>query len=117
MGNLFDNIDTSGSGAITKSQLAAAVQTQNPPPGFKAMGADAIFAQLDPNNTGSVSKSDFVGGMTALMSSMRSQRGAGTAASSGSTASQSLDTSLQALNTLGTPAPDTPKGSLVNALL
>ena len=122
MANLFDTMDSSGTGAITKTQLEEAFQTQNPPPGFKAMGADAIFAKLDPNNTGSVSQADFVSGMTSLASTLRAQRqqGAfGTNQSATASSQQSLEASLQALNDLGgaTPSPDTPKGSLVNALV
>jgi hypothetical protein len=71
MSNLFDQIDTTGSGTITKAQFEQAFQTLNPPKDFKALGADAIWAQLDPNNTGSVSKQDFVSGMTAMMKQLR----------------------------------------------
>ena len=121
MANLFDTMDTNGSGAITKSQLEKAFQTQNPPPGFKAMGADAIFAKLDTNNTGSVSQADFVSGMTSLASGLRAQRqqSASSTAPGSTTSQQSLEASLQALNDLGgtAPSPDTPKGSLVNALV
>ncbi|WP_052523516.1 EF-hand domain-containing protein [Bradyrhizobium sp. STM 3809] len=71
MTNLFDQIDTSGSGSITQSQFEQAFQTRNPPKDFKAAGADAIWSQLDPSNTGSVSKQDFVSSMTTLMKQMR----------------------------------------------
>ena len=122
MANLFDNMDSNGTGAITKTQLEKAFQTQNPPPGFKAMGADAIFAKLDPNNTGSVSQADFVSGMTSMAAELRSQRQQASSGSSGTaqaTSQQSLEASLQALNNLGgtPPSPDTPKGSLINTLL
>jgi len=63
MSDLFDSIDTSGSGSITKSQFEQAFQSKNPPAVFQKQGADAIFAALDPSGTGSVSKQDFVSGM------------------------------------------------------
>ena len=74
MGNLFAQIDTSGSGSITKAQFEQAFSTLNPPPGFKSKGADAVFAKLDPNGTGSVSKQDFINGMTQMMSQIRQPR-------------------------------------------
>src|ERR1700686_2846673 len=71
MSNLFDSIDTSGSGSITQSQFNQAFQTKNPPAVFQNQGANAIFSTLDPNGTGSVSKQDFVSGMSTLMASLR----------------------------------------------
>ena len=97
MSQLFDSIDTSGSGSITQAQFDQAFQTKNPPAVFQKQGADAIFAALDPNGTGSVSKQDFVSGMKQLMASLR----AGDASSAGSSTSQpsaSLAASVQSLN-------------------
>jgi hypothetical protein len=99
MSDLFDSIDTSGSGSITQSQFDQAFQSKNPPAVFQQQGADAIFAALDPNGTGSVSKQDFVSGMKQLMVSLR----AGDAASAGSSTSQpsaSLAASVQSLNSI-----------------
>lgn len=117
MSNLFVSIDTSGAGTISKAQFEQAFQTMNPPGVFKQQGADTIFAQLDPNGTGSVSKPDFVSGMTQLMSSLRGahhhhQQGGTSAASDTS----GLQSSLAALNQLGSDAPpaDAPTGSTVN---
>jgi hypothetical protein len=97
MSNLFDSIDTSGSGSITQSQFDQAFQTKNPPGVFQKQGADAIFAALDPSGTGSVSKADFVSGMSKLMASLRADTAA-PAASSTSQASASLMASTQSLN-------------------
>ncbi|HEY8162445.1 MAG TPA: EF-hand domain-containing protein [Methylocystis sp.] len=77
MANLFDKIDVSGTGSITKSQFVQAFQTMRPPASFKAMGADAIFSALDPNNSGSVSKQAFVQGMTNLMAQFRTANSSG----------------------------------------
>jgi Ca2+-binding EF-hand superfamily protein len=74
MSNLFDQMDTSGSGSITQSQFNQAFQTLNPPGDFKAQGADAIWSQLDPAGNGSVDKQDFVTGMTGMMKQMRGQQ-------------------------------------------
>jgi len=53
--NLFNEIDTSGTGSITKSEVEKAVSSA----GGTTQGADALFAQLDPNNTGSVTEQQF----------------------------------------------------------
>ncbi len=55
MSQLFQQIDANNTGSITKAQFTSAFQSQNPPAGIKALGADAIFSRLDPNGTGSVS--------------------------------------------------------------
>ena len=73
--NVFDQIDTSGSGSITKSQFEQAFSSLKMPASFRAQGADAIFAKLDPNNTGSVSKQDFVSGMTDQLKAARAAGG------------------------------------------
>jgi hypothetical protein len=113
MTDLFNSIDTSGSGSITQAQFDQAFQSKNPPSVFQKQGADAIFASLDPNGTGSVSKQDFVAGMSKLMASLRADN----AGQSGSSSSQSsLAASLQSLNQVdpaSVPQNATP-GSLLN---
>ncbi len=103
MANLFQQIDTSGSGSITKAQFEQAFQTMNPPPALKAEGADAVFAKLDPNGTGNVSKQDFVKGMTSMTSHIRSHHhhGGHMHASQGNSPTQTVSASLQSLNDLG----------------
>src|SRR5664279_5802759 len=71
MSNLFDQIDSSGSGTITQAQFNQAFQTSNPPKDFKAQGASAIWSQLDPTNSGSANKQDFITAMTSMMKQMR----------------------------------------------
>ena len=103
MSNLFDKIDTSGSGTITKAQFEQAFQAMNPPKGVQAAGADAICAKLDPNGTGSVSKQDFVSSMTTQMSELRQGRHHHGGGTSGAQApSQTVAGSLAGLNNLGT---------------
>lgn len=100
MSSLFDQIDTSGSGSITQSQFQQAFQTLNPPKDFKAAGADAVWSQLDPNNTGSVSQQDFVSGMTAIMRQLRSENGGGISPlSSIPSPSQTISASAASLQT------------------
>src|ERR1700693_3703247 len=112
MSNLFDAIDTSGSGSITQAQFEQAFQTQNPPAVFQNQGAQAIFASLDPTGSGSVSKRDFVSTMSGLMASLRADN-------SGQSTSQPENTwtpSLQALNQIdlaSVPSTAAP-GTLVN---
>jgi Ca2+-binding EF-hand superfamily protein len=96
MSNLFESIDTSGSGSITQAQFEQAFQTQNPPAVFQQQGASALFATLDPNGNGSVSKQDFVSTMSGLMASLR----AGNSGQSTSQPTDALTASLQALNQL-----------------
>jgi hypothetical protein len=102
---LFQGIDASGSGSITRAQFDQAFQTQNPPSGFKAMGADAIFNSIAPAGSSTVSKQDFVQGMTSLMA--RLHAGQHQASNQGHlsqpatvAATQSLTYSLNALNAL-----------------
>lgn len=71
MTNLYNQIDTSGSGSITKAQFQQAFNTLNPPTAFKNAGFDAVYSQLDPNGTGSVSQADFVTAMKGMMVSLR----------------------------------------------
>ena len=91
MSDLFDSIDTSGSGSITQAQFDQAFQTKNPPGVFQQQGADAIFASLDPSGSGSVSKQDFVATMSKLMASLRADN------AGGSQPSASLAASVQSL--------------------
>ena len=112
MSSLFDSIDTSGSGSITKAQFDQAFQSKNPPAVFQKQGADATFASLDPSGTGSVSKQDFVAGMSKLMASLRADN----AGSSSSSSSSSLGSSLQALNQIdpSSASQNAAPGSLLN---
>jgi hypothetical protein len=112
MSNLFDSIDTGGSGSITQPQFEQAFQTKNPPAVFQNQGADAIFASLDPTGTGSVSKQDFVSTMSQLMASLR----ADSPAQSGSQPANTLTASLQALNQINptTVPPTASPGALIN---
>jgi Ca2+-binding EF-hand superfamily protein len=95
MSNLYDNIDTSGSGTINQSQFNQAFQTLNPPAVFKAAGAGAVWNALDPSGTGQVPRQDFINGMKNLMVQLR-QSDAGS-----TNASQTSAVGTQTLNTLG----------------
>jgi len=53
--DLFSSIDTDGDGVISKSELETAVTNA----GGSTDEADALYAKLDPDNTGSVSESAF----------------------------------------------------------
>jgi Ca2+-binding EF-hand superfamily protein len=54
--NIFSQIDSSGTGAITQGELEQAVTAA----GGSTTGADALYAKLDPNGTGSVSQQQFI---------------------------------------------------------
>lgn len=98
MNNLFNTIDASGTGSITKAQFTQAFNTLNPPAAFKAAGANAVFSALDPNNTGSVSQQDFVNGMTSQMSQLRQQQAH---QASATPPAQTVNASLGALGAIG----------------
>jgi Ca2+-binding EF-hand superfamily protein len=76
MATLFSQIDTSGTGSITQSQVTQAFQTMKPT-AFRAMGADAVFQALNPSSSGTVSQQNFVQGMTQLMTQFRSAGSSG----------------------------------------
>ena len=119
MANLFQQIDTSGSGTITKAQFEQAFQTMNPPGSIKSLGADAVFSKLDPNGTGSVSKQDFVNGMSSMMLQLRQHHHHGGGQMNSSQAnsfSQTLSASLDSLNNLGsqTSSSSSVAGSTIN---
>ncbi|MDD2916151.1 MAG: EF-hand domain-containing protein [Gallionella sp.] len=101
MFDLFSQIDTSGTGSISKAQFELAFNTLNPPAGFKAMGSDAVFAQLDPKGTGAVTKQDFKNGMLQIIAQLRQQRNESLTQASTPTPAQTIDTSLDGLNQLG----------------
>jgi hypothetical protein len=67
MQNLFNEIDTSGSGSINKSELEQAVTTA----GGTAAAADALYAKLDPTNTGSVTEQHSVRTCLSCLSAIR----------------------------------------------
>ena len=90
MSNLFDQIDASGSGTISQSQFNQAFQTLNPPRDFQAQGAPAVWAQLDPTNSGSVNKQDFISAMTGMMKQMRGEHQNAAQASASVTPSQTV---------------------------
>jgi len=56
----------SDSNDVTQTEFQQAFDSLDLPPQVKALGADAIFATLDPENTGRVGKSDLIGGLAAL---------------------------------------------------
>lgn len=103
MASLFDQIDTSGSGSITKAQFEQAFQSMNPPKAAQQAGADVIWAKLDPNGTGSVSKQDFISGMKSAMAQARQHHHHGGHAVSASQAGASTASAgTAALNATGT---------------
>lgn len=73
MSNLFQQIDSSGTGRITKAQFEQAFNKLNLPPAVKAIGPDAAFSKLDSSGSGVVSKQDFIHGMEALVTQKAAQ--------------------------------------------
>lgn len=92
MSNLYNQIDTSGSGSITQAQFDQAFQTMNPPGPFKAAGADSVWNALDPTGSGQVTRQNFINGMKNLMVELRRDHGG---------ASNTATAATGALNSLG----------------
>ncbi|TAJ77550.1 MAG: EF-hand domain-containing protein [Gallionellaceae bacterium] len=115
MSDLFQQIDTAGTGRITRAQFEQAFNSAGTPAGFKAIGLEAAFGKLDPNGTGSVSKQDFISGMKAMMTHGHHKvHGAET---NGAAVPQTLANSINALATLGstaTPAVGGATGSTIS---
>jgi hypothetical protein len=95
MTNLYDQIDTAGTGSINKAQFAQAFKTMDPPAVFQAAGASTVWGQLDPSGSGQVTQQDFVNGMKSLMVQLR-QGGANGSVDP----SQTAMSATQALNAL-----------------
>jgi hypothetical protein len=70
--NLFQQIDSNGTGRITKAQFEQAFSKLNLPASVKGIGLEAAFSKLDPSGTGVVSKKDFIQGMQSLMAQKNS---------------------------------------------
>lgn len=116
MSNLFSQIDTSGSGTITEAQFDKAFQSMRPPGSVKAAGADAIWKQLDPNGAGSVSKQDFVSGMTSAMKQLRgAHHHHGGSSSAGALQVSQSTSSLDAIGGAGSSS-TSGVGSILNTL-
>jgi hypothetical protein len=101
MASLFDKIDTTSSGSITKSQFEQALQSSKAPANFTAAGADTLWSKLDPKGTGSVSKQDFTTQMTSLQAQLKPHHHHHAGANSTQTPAQTATQSLNSLNTLG----------------
>jgi hypothetical protein len=120
MTNLFNQIDPTGTGAITQDQFMQAFQTMNPPASFQAAGAAAVWNKLDPNGTGSVTKQDFVSTMTAMMKQLRGHHhhpgsvAGGQALAQGTSMLDALGNSSPTSN--NSPAGSGGPGSLLNLL-
>jgi len=96
---LFSQIDTSGSGSITKSELEQAVTNA----GGTTAAADALYAKLDPNNTGSVTEQQFAQALGQTLSHHH-HFGGGANTDSGNSAQDALASLLQADASAGTGA-------------
>jgi Ca2+-binding EF-hand superfamily protein len=83
---LFQQL-TGGSGTLTQSELEQAFTSE----GGTTAQADALYAQLDPTDTGSVSKSQFISGVTDLAVNHGSG-GQGSSAASASSSGQATTT-------------------------
>ncbi|TLS66320.1 EF-hand domain-containing protein [Mariprofundus erugo] len=99
---LFDRIDTNGQGSINKQQLAQAFQQMNPPRPFQQAGLEHVWGQLDQKNSGTVSKQEFVSGMTTMMTQLRQQPSMAESAANMQNSTQTIKSSMDALNNIGT---------------
>ncbi len=100
--NLFNKIDTNCDGSITQSELEKAVTSA----GGTSQSADALYALLDPNNTGSVSEQQFAQNLPAppysdqmgaqLIADQAQQSGGTNTAGPGGALAQSLFSQIDA---------------------
>jgi len=67
LNSMFQQIDTAGTGRITKTQFEQSFNKLSLPVSVKDLGVEAVFKKLDTNSSGAVSKQDFVQGMDLLM--------------------------------------------------
>jgi len=74
---MFQSMDSSGAGSISKSQFQSAFDSLNLPSKVKSLGADAIFNRLDPTGTGNVGRQDFITGIKTLYKQSQEQNGSG----------------------------------------
>ena len=115
MSNLFDQIDTTGSGSIDQSQFNQAFQALNPPASFQAAGSESVWSNLEKAGGSDVSKSDFISGMTTLMKELR---GAQIGSSSGGAQQLAADTSaLDSLAADGSVGPSDPGSGFTGTIL
>ncbi len=68
LGNIFQLIDTAGTGRISKAQFDQSFSNLSLPISVKEMGKDTVFGKLDPNGKGEITKQEFIQGMEPLMS-------------------------------------------------
>jgi hypothetical protein len=117
MSSLFDQIDSSGSGTITKAQFEQAFKTLNTSANFQVQGADAVWAKLDPNKTGSVSKQNFVKSMATQMKALRGygHNHKHAQPANANSATQTVDQSLTALSGLGSDSSTV--GTVINKVV
>lgn len=101
MTTLFNQIDASGTGSISKSQFEQAFQSMNPTRPFQKAGVEAVWNALDPNGSGSVSKTQFVDSMTTLMKALRQADASPGVNAAAPSAAQSVSNSRQDLDDLG----------------
>lgn len=67
LSNLFQQIDTAGTGRITKAQFEQAFNKLNLPAPVKEMGHEAVLSKLDPSGAGVITKPEFIKRMEPLM--------------------------------------------------
>jgi Ca2+-binding EF-hand superfamily protein len=66
LNSLFQQIDTSGKGHITKVQFEQSFSKLSLPISVKEIGQDGVLKKLDPNGTGIITKPEFIQRMASL---------------------------------------------------
>jgi Ca2+-binding EF-hand superfamily protein len=67
LNNLFQQIDTTGKGHITKAQFEQAFNKLSLPAAVKDLGPEVVLNKLDPNGAGIITKPEFMQRMEPLM--------------------------------------------------
>ncbi len=67
LNNLYQQIDTTGKGQITKVQFEQSFNKLSLPASVKDMGQEGVLKKLDPNGTGVITKPEFIQRMAPLI--------------------------------------------------
>jgi Ca2+-binding EF-hand superfamily protein len=72
--SLFDQMDPTGTGSVSRSQFARSFKSLNLPDGIKGLGANTVFSSLDTGGKGAIGKKEFSSGMMKLLSTLNAAK-------------------------------------------
>jgi Ca2+-binding EF-hand superfamily protein len=72
--SLFDQMDVTGIGSVSRNQFARNFKSLNLPSGIKSLGADKVFSALDASGKGAIGKKEFSSGMIKMLSALNASQ-------------------------------------------